>query len=230
MTLVKKILILACINVYSVGATSIRTLVERGAVSIENKGLRLPKKGITSLDGLDGIPGIQLVEYLNLSDNLLKELPSGIFRKLGNLVILKLDNNEIKNLPPGIFDSLGNLVYLDLSHNKLSMLDQEIFSKTTKLQSIDLGYNKLSILPSEIFRQLRKLQYLHLENNKLVELPKLTNLAHLEMLNLKNNRFGKIDFNGADLKSLTKLYISGNPLQSGVKCSIFDPSSDVEIF
>ncbi|XP_022809561.1 leucine-rich repeat and transmembrane domain-containing protein 2-like [Stylophora pistillata] len=51
-------------------------------------------------------------EKLEMSNNLLKEMPSGIFQNNTKLVSLFVQNNQLKKLPSGIFNNNILLTYL----------------------------------------------------------------------------------------------------------------------
>ncbi|XP_066022374.1 slit homolog 1 protein-like [Pocillopora verrucosa] len=52
------------------------------------------------------------VSKLNISNNQLKELPSGIFSNNTKLSFLNISNNQLKELPSGIFSNNTKLYYL----------------------------------------------------------------------------------------------------------------------
>ena len=62
---------------------------------IVNGTLNLSSKGLTSLEGLNAIAGIENLQRLYLGFNQLSTLPAGIFNGLTNLQLLYLENNRL---------------------------------------------------------------------------------------------------------------------------------------
>jgi Leucine-rich repeat (LRR) protein len=157
---------------------------------------------------------------LNLANNQLTILPTGVFGKLTALTVLRLDNNSLTSLPSGIFSTLSNLVTLKLDHNQLNSLPNELFSSLTKLSVLSLNNNQITSLSSGIFSTLTSLTVLTLDHNKLTSLPigVFSALSHLSSLNLNDNQLSAVDttatFSG--LSSLTSLGLADNQLRSFV--------------
>ena len=61
---------------------------------------------------------------------------------------LELDDNELTSLPSGVFDSLAALEYLWLEENELTCLPSGVFDSLTALEELGLKGNKLSLLSS----------------------------------------------------------------------------------
>ena len=99
--------------------------------------------GLGSLDiaslYADDLAGLVNLQTLHLSNNVLAELPSGLFSDLGNLRSLDLSSNQLTSLPRDIFDALTNLRSLSLSSNQLSALPPDIFSDLVSLDSLGLS-------------------------------------------------------------------------------------------
>jgi len=83
---------------------------------------------------------LRKLEYLNLSDNDISEIPKsfGLMKKLKNL---DLSDNKIEIIPPDLMN-LTKLEELKLENNKLTNLPEQI-SKLNKLKILKLKGNKL---------------------------------------------------------------------------------------
>jgi Leucine-rich repeat (LRR) protein len=139
---------------------SVRDLREDEKI-IQKGRLDLSGKSLTSLDGFDEIRGISSITQLDLSNNLLISLPSGILTRLPNLKIL------------------------DISSNLLTLMPEE-FCGLRQLEKLFLSSNILSKLPNINLPSLRELK---LDDNNLEEFPlSLLGLAGLRYIMLCGNQ------------------------------------------
>lgn len=76
------------------------------------------------------------MEYLDLSFNKLKTLPSEI-TSLEVLITMKVAHNKLVELPPAM-TSLSRLENLDLSNNRLTSLGSLELSSMNRLQNLNL--------------------------------------------------------------------------------------------
>ncbi len=146
-------------------------------------------QGLTSLIGIQNVPGIQALLNCHVEGNAIQELPVEIFKGL-SLQFLHVSFNEIQALPVGVFAGLVNLQTLRLHYNQLQELPVGVFAGLTKLQMLDVSGNKLRELPVGIFADLTQLQKLYLRENQLQELPAevFAGLAQLQKLDLSGNQ------------------------------------------
>ncbi|KAK4475135.1 hypothetical protein MN116_002221 [Schistosoma mekongi] len=146
------------------------------------EGLNLSKNLITNIPS--GIEQYRLLTFLDLSFNKIFSIPSALC-KLANLRILLISNNYLSSLPPNISD-LQCLQELDLSSNKFKFFPYPVCS-FNNLKVLLLGCNLIGILPEEIIG-LRHLRILDIHSNQLKQLP--TNIRFmlcLERLSLEEN-------------------------------------------
>jgi Leucine-rich repeat (LRR) protein len=203
---------------YESFGVSIQELLENGFVlSVAYGKLNLRNLHINSLEGLKNIAGLPALKYLDLNNNQLRSLPTGIFTGLTALEELRLNNNKLRSLPTGIFAGLTALKWLYLSHNQLRSLPTGIFTGLTALKWLHLDNNQLRSLPTGIFTGLTALEGLDLSHNQLRSLPTgiFTGLAALKWLHLDNNQLDSLPtgiFTG--LAALKWLYLSHNQLRS----------------
>lgn len=106
---------------------------------------------------------------LNLVRCNLKSIPHQLHQFGNSLVILNLSHNLITDVPAQFCCSMTKLSRLDLSNNSLKRLPLEV-RFLNQLISLNLSKNQLTTLPST-FTDLTKLRYLILANNELKLLP-----------------------------------------------------------
>ncbi len=148
-----------------------------------------------------------------LHDNLLSGTIPNEIGNLTNLTFLSLANNQLSGpIPPNI-GNLTNLIELILVGNQLSGTIPIEIGSLTNLRTLDLSFNQFSgTIPSEIgnltnlremvlasnrlsgnvpieFRNLVNLEQLHIDNNQLIDLPDLSSISALNILQIQNNRF-----------------------------------------
>nr|XP_033803271.1 transforming growth factor beta activator LRRC32 [Geotrypetes seraphini]XP_033803272.1 transforming growth factor beta activator LRRC32 [Geotrypetes seraphini] len=132
---------------------------------------------------------ISTLQYLDLSDNMMKNLPENAFHKTP-LTMLDLSLNQGLKVKAKALSGLESfLEYLYLNSNGLSTLNVD--------------------LPHFVY-----LKHLNVSNNQLTWLPTWNKDCALEILDLQNNSFR--DLQASDItaleKTLKKLYVNGNPL------------------
>jgi Leucine-rich repeat (LRR) protein len=127
------------------------------------------------------------LEYLNLKNDHLNEIPAGI-TSLKSLKIIDLSGNDFSELPAS-FTNLINLeeIYLNEEKNIDLPKSLSLLSSLPKLKTLHLENDNLSILPSEIYK-LNNLENLYLNDNNFKKIPALDALNHLKYLDLKNNQ------------------------------------------
>ncbi|KAF7634264.1 hypothetical protein Mgra_00006342, partial [Meloidogyne graminicola] len=92
--------------------------------------------------------GLKQLRKLDISHNLIENIPSNVFSSLKKLNSLLLSNNRIRCLSEGAFDGLEQLRVLSLQSNLISYLPESAFSKFVietqqTLSHISLGDNPL---------------------------------------------------------------------------------------
>ncbi|MFI5204400.1 MAG: leucine-rich repeat domain-containing protein [Flavobacteriales bacterium] len=138
-----------------------------------------------------------LVFYLDLSKQKLKEFPAEIFT-FKNLVSLDLSRNKIAVIPAEI-TSLKNLEELNLSRNKIKEMPAALFD-LKHLKKLILNQNLIESIPSEI-RKLEQLEYLDMWSNELAYFPnEMSQLKKLKEFDLRN-----IQINQTEQQRLSKL-------------------------
>ncbi|KAM4723103.1 malignant fibrous histiocytoma-amplified sequence 1 homolog [Rhinophrynus dorsalis] len=108
------------------------------------------------------------LKILILSKNELTDFPMEI-QLLSHLEKLEMNQNKIQSIPSGIFPHLRGLRHLKLNNNLLSELPVDLCS-CSKLQYLNLSHNLFRVLPQTIL-ELKGLREFYIENNKLQVLP-----------------------------------------------------------
>ncbi|XP_063275848.1 toll-like receptor 13 [Prinia subflava] len=128
---------------------------------------------------------------LNLSVNILRQVPPGAFAHLPRLYTLDLTHNQLELLAPGAFWGLSALAHLDLAHNNMSVLATDVFTGLGNLSTLRLDHNPLQEVAPRAFWPLAALSTLWLRGGRLSSLEPvamaLQNLTHLDLLDLCGN-------------------------------------------
>ncbi|XP_066267495.1 toll-like receptor 3 [Branchiostoma lanceolatum] len=135
---------------------------------------------------------------------------------------LDLSGNHLSSLPNLTFSHLPHLLWLDLSSNVIDDLEPDAFANLTLLRVLSLHDNRLRSLPTSVFRPLPALHSLQLSGNwelwnVLAPLNQdIWKDLNLELLDLSGNSLESAAFPDtfSAMKSLKKLYLSGNQIQS----------------
>jgi Leucine-rich repeat (LRR) protein len=161
-----------------------------------------------------GICNLTQLEYLNLSNNIIRLVPKKLFNLL-NLTDLKLKNTRISYIPdeigkltkllnlnitfnqiekiPKQIENLLNLKYLNLSYNNILNIPEELF-KLTNIKEIDLSKNKISTISKNI-QSLTNLEQLNINTNDITMIPiEIIHCTNLQKFSYHNNEIDYIPF------------------------------------
>uniref|UniRef100_A0A3Q4GM23 Si:ch211-191d15.2 n=1 Tax=Neolamprologus brichardi TaxID=32507 RepID=A0A3Q4GM23_NEOBR len=131
------------------------------------------------------------LESLQLQENRITYITSGVLRQLGNLTHLDLEDNRIRAIQPGALQGLHklqvltlppSLTHLDLSENCISALDLA-FDSLPRLRSVDLT-NNLWVCECDILYLYRWLLSGRLKMATDIVCTEPDHLAHRLLLNL----------------------------------------------
>ncbi|VVD01872.1 unnamed protein product [Leptidea sinapis] len=169
---------------------------------------------------LNSFNGLSELQSLDLAQNNIKFVPSGVFCSLENLNTLNLTNNRIRTVGQiGFGEGCGSNIHnLDLSHNEIKSLpaDTELF-KLRSLQHLYLQHNNITDISSEAFNGLVSMRVLNISHNRLHTLPEglFANVRELREIYLNDNSLYQLA-NGIfhRLEQLIVLDISSNQLTS----------------
>ncbi|KAK0040642.1 strain BS90 toll-like receptor [Biomphalaria pfeifferi] len=152
---------------------------------------------------------------LDLSYNLITDVPVRFSQNMTNLVHLLLNNNNIKVVQSEAFMGLGKLESLDLSFNSLQELMPQVVGALEHVVNMNLSYNHLRVLNSDLFLKFKQMKHLNVSHNALQELPFLYGNVALQDLDASFNNITKVIAQTfQDLKELQTISLSHNLLSS----------------
>ncbi|XP_021182892.3 protein artichoke [Helicoverpa armigera] len=184
---------------------------------------------------LDALPRLK---FLDLSQNLLQEIPRGALRGHPSLERLHLNKNNIKFIQADAFVAMPALRELHLSNNSLNDMNEGPYWNLPALKGLDLSYNfftrsqpkllynlpslrrinfsynQLAIIDPITFMESPLLEYVNVSGNSLVSIHPATfrNLANLYELDASSNRL--IEFVPGLPRGLEQLYLQQNQITS----------------
>ncbi|XP_072937338.1 uncharacterized protein atk [Epargyreus clarus] len=179
----------------------------------------LPRLKFLDLSGnlLQEIPrgalrGHPSLERLHLNRNSIKVIQAEAFVAMPALRELHLSNNSLSNLYEGPFWNLPALKGLDLSNNQFQRLQPKLLYNLPALRRIDLSNNQLNIIDPMTFMESPLLEYVNVSRNALVSIHPATfrNLAKLYEIDASYNRL--IEFVPGLPRGLEKLYLQRNQI------------------
>ncbi|XP_065353229.1 insulin-like growth factor-binding protein complex acid labile subunit [Cloeon dipterum] len=170
--------------------------------------------------GHNAIANLSHIEYLDLSNNSITNLPGGFLRASSSrLLSLTLTNNDVPRLivSEQTFEGLMVLRHLNLSAASLHNIPLKSFKDLKKLKVVDLSRNKIQDLPGDLFEENENLEKVSFASNSISVLPNdlFANLTQMRELDLSDNLLSRIpSFLFEDSLSITKLSFSGNNIRS----------------
>lgn len=167
-------------------------------------------------------------DFKNLGLNSLEGLLE--FPDIHDMTIIDLSYNMLTNIPTYSFSGLQRLQEIDLAHNKISSIDPLAFANVPNLSNLYLSFNLLSQLAPTVFHDLKSLKVLLIDNNKFTQLPPglFKNLSHLINLSLADNQISQIDAGHLiGLENLSNLDLKNNQIKS-LDTAIFIPFKKIK--
>ena len=153
----------------------------------------------------DGIKGLRAID---LSFNLLSNIPEGIFDKTPGLISVNLANNNLTRLSGKTFENLLNLRKLDASSNSIQILRNGFLSdKQKSVEVINFERNLLRVVEAKAFPRgvFNSLKEINLRKNKLRVVPQIG----LYVRNLKTYDVSENEINFAGfVKTLDEIFLN----------------------
>ena len=145
------------------------------------------------------------MDRINISGQNIKSLPSSYPQKLHEVKIFDASQNQISVFSPSIFFNLISLRKLVLSRNRLSSLPHEI-SHLANLEVLLLDQNELEQIPP--LTDLKSLLVVDVTSNKITRIPVLNKT--LKVLLASSNLLEELPVNLGDLSNLEYLQANNN--------------------
>ncbi|CAH2985002.1 unnamed protein product [Chilo suppressalis] len=208
----------------------------RGLVSSNNRTTRITLRDCNIIDvDFEAFHQMPALEYLDLSQNKIKNLKLGVLDEFMRLKFLNLSHNELEGFPLGLFDEKPNLEVLDLKANNINELELGIFDTLKKLRHVDLSSNALLGIDMNpyIFDQSTRIQVLDFSRNDMSGSKDilLDAFEELHFLNLDRCELNKVPkfVTGPNLKTMKHLILSSNKIRSIDDTKIFKNLENLEI-
>jgi len=165
---------------------------------------------------------------LDLSHNIIKDIPSDVYAMMNQMQILNLQHNQLSEIRSEHFSHLPNLHVLMLSFNQIQTLHPKALVNLQSLDSLSLNHNNLPEIPDELFQDCPNIQDLTLHHNLLTSVPKsLSKLSNLQTLDLGENQIGNLTIESLP-NSLYGLRLAGNDLKH-IPLDIFTKLSNLNV-
>lgn len=166
-----------CINS---NLTKIPTSLDHGTQVLDLTGNDLKKIYHDSFNNI-GLINLQKIYLIKCKIKLLERYG---FRKLNNLVELDLSYNLLTDVPTHIFDNINELRELKLNGNPITKITNDAFNYLPQLLRLELSNCKINVIERNAFNGIeKKLEWLKLDGNKLNELITTNTLTTLNNLN-----------------------------------------------
>ena len=177
----------------------------------------------------DAFKGSYNLEEIDLSFNLISDIPNTTFSTLKSLRSLSLSHNLLNKISKGI--SLPGLKKLFLSHNKIETLQEDSLKDFTGLETLSLRGNNIAFLDEKVFENLKNLIKLDLAENRLQKLYKdwAQPLKNFKYLNMNLNQISLTQNLFLKTSSLEDLYLKNNSIKSMKVDSIVNLPKNVKL-
>ncbi|XP_030048089.1 relaxin receptor 1 [Microcaecilia unicolor] len=160
--------------------------------------------------------GLYNLTKLYLSYNRITSLKPGVFESLHSLQWLVIESNRIQKISPQTFYGLNSLILLVMLNNSLEQLpDKPLCQYMSKLNWLDFEGNNIRSLKNTTFSSCNTLTVLVLRKNQITTISKNTfsPLLNLDELDLADNRIEVFPPSLRNLRELSQLNLSYNPIQ-----------------
>ncbi|XP_070570212.1 uncharacterized protein [Ptychodera flava] len=163
----------------------------------------------------DLFTGLFNLTRLDLSANQLTKLPDGL-KHLSNLEFLNLGDNNLTNIPDDAFEQTTNITHLYLYYNHLKTIPANAISKLTSLHTLDLAYSSITEIPTNSFVNFPKLEVLWISQCKtaVIHSGAFDGLLGLKGLDLRDNILATLPWGVFDdFPNDTDIHLEDNPWQ-----------------
>ena len=151
-----------------------------------------------------------VISKLTMNNNRLRRIDR--LANMTSLKLLDLSENVITNLPDGVFNETLGIFKLYLSHNRLHSIQGIQVLKN--LRTLDLRFNRIQIIETHVFVNLDKLKTLILDHNFIHSLDGMPDDLLLVSLTCLSNSITEFDLYQPVVKQVSYVInLHGNPLQ-----------------
>ncbi|CAG8449863.1 13101_t:CDS:10 [Dentiscutata heterogama] len=151
------------------------------------------------------------IRSLNVSQNLMLDLPMDFIQSCAQLRELNLSQNDLERVPQSIKQS-EMLSFLNLNSNRLKDLEPGSLEMIGELANLQVENNLLETLPKK-FAAFTKLSIVNVANNSFKEFPQvICDIVTLSELDLSYNEITSIPEEIGKLVNLKKLFLIGNQI------------------
>ncbi|CAG8610705.1 1519_t:CDS:10, partial [Funneliformis mosseae] len=158
------------------------------------------------------------IRSLNVSQNLMLDLPTDFIQSCHQLKELHLSQNELERVPQSVRQS-QMLSSLNLSSNRLRDLEHAQLDSLTELTNFQVDNNVLTSLP-ESFVNFHHLNILNVSNNSFIEFPPaICNIISLSELDISFNNIKSVPLEIGKLINLKRLFLIGNQIMGTLPSS-----------
>lgn len=151
------------------------------------------------------------IRSLTLTGLNLRLLPSNTFEQMKKLESLSLKSCRLEAIDYDAFHSIEKqLRHLYLDQNQLDHGIMTSFNRLLALETLSLAHNRINQFDTTLIN--RNLRYLDLSYNGLMKLI-LTNVSHLQILNVQNNLLTSEQIHGSIPSQLKELILDFNAVR-----------------
>ncbi|KAI8374033.1 hypothetical protein EDC96DRAFT_498308 [Choanephora cucurbitarum] len=162
------------------------------------------------------------IKSLDLSKNILFELPVDFVQRCTNLKQLWLAHNEYTTLPTATQHTIS-LEHLNISGNQLHDLDHARLDKLSQLRTLRAINNKLETIPEAFGSCFQHLTTLFISNNSFTKFPMvICEIVSLAYLDISFNKIQMFPEEIGQLTNLIGLFAIANRITGGLPSSLMN--------
>lgn len=150
-----------------------------------------------------------LLFFFAVSNNI-QEIDEAAFDELGELLILVLVDNNIEAIAPRTFQALTELIILDFEDNSLTRIDDQVFSTLSNIGYLYLEFNQINAIHPRFAENLRNsLSFINLTGNQCVSsgFEVISDVGWAAMNNGLNRCFNNFNGTGSDTRRVTLEFV-----------------------
>lgn len=119
----------------------------------------------SQLEFLGNFNFYKMLRFLHLDNNIIREVPLGVFSETVNMEWISMNDNRIENLDKDLFRNMPKLRVVSFSGNRLRRLSGDIFMVNLNLESIYFSGNGLATIGTDLMKRLTKVRVANFDSN-----------------------------------------------------------------